>query len=258
MTNGNYKSIKDLISRLLRNPLMSDLNKSDIGSYIADALRLIEAPMAYEEKVATITIEDYRGELPCDIIYIQQTQKLKTALNEAIPESSYNRTYGYLPMRYATDHFHTALHADTSPDLQKAGYTETGYDLTYKVQSNYIYTSFREGVVRMSYKGLALDKEGYPMIPDNIKVEKALENHVMYEYLRILWMLGKIPDKVYRDVSTERDWYIGAAGTSLQMQSIDQAEAMKAALTRTILKPLQHGSGFKDLGTQEYLNKGSI
>lgn len=258
MHNGKYKSIKDLMSRLSRNPLLNDLNESDIASYIADTIKFIQAPMAYLEKVAEINIEDYRGELPCDIIYIQQTQKFKEALNEGVPESKYNRMYGYLPMRYATDHFHTALHANNSPDLQKNGYTEMDYDLTYKIQNNYIYTSFREGKVRMSYRGLALDDEGYPMIPDNIAVEKAIENNVKYEYYTILWELGKISDKVYQKVSQERDWYIGSANTKMQLQNIDQAESMKAALTRTILKPLQHGSGFKDLGAQEYLNQGSI
>lgn len=258
MHNGKYKSIKDMMSRLLRNPLMSNLNESDVASYTADAIRFIQAPLAYEEKVADIDIVDYRGELPCDIIYIQQTQKYKEGLNEGKPESTYNTMYGYLPMRYATDHFHTALHADNSPDLQKNGYTEHDYDVTYKIQSNYIYTSFKEGKVRMSYRGLALDDEDFPMIPDNIAVEKAIENHIKYEYYTILWELGKIADKVYRKVETERDWYMGSANTKMQLQNIDQAEAMKAALTRTILKPLQHGSGFKDLGTQEYINRGSI
>jgi len=252
MHNGRYISIQSMLSRLLRNPLLSDLNESDVASYIADGIRFIEAPLGYEEKVAVITITDHRGELPCDIVYIQQTQKYKVALNElAFPTTNIN--YGYIPMKYATDHFHTSLHADTSPDLQKNGFTGLDYENTYKIQGNYIFTSFHEGTIRMSYKGLLLDKEGFPMIPDDIKVIKAIENHIKSEAYTILWELGKIQDKVYREVQKERDWYMGAANTSMQMQSLDQAENMKAMLTRTILKPLQHSTGFKNLGTQEYV-----
>ena len=258
MTNGKYISIKNLMSRLLRNPLMNDLNDSDAASYIADALRLIEAPLAFEEKVEYIDIVDYRGELPCDIIYIQQTQKVKEVIDRVNPQSGYNHNYGYESMRYATDTFHVDIVADDSPDLQKNSSTSLDYDNTYKVQSNLIYTSFREGKVRMSYRGLMLDDEGFPMIPDNVKVEKAIENHIKYEYYTILWEMGKISDKVYNKVCQERDWYIGGANTSLQLQTLDQAESMKAMLTRTILKPLQSQSGFKNLGTQEYLNKNSI
>jgi len=258
MHNGKYKSIKNVLSRLHRNPLLQDIGESDVASYIADALRLIEAPLAYEEKVATITIEDYRGELPCDIIYIQQTQKVNTSIGHEFPISTYNSANMYSPMRYATDHFHTALHADDSPDLQKTSMSELDYEYTYKVQNNYIFTSFKDGQVRMSYRGIVVDDEGYPMIPDDVKVEKAIENHIKYEYYTVLWELGKIQDKVYNKVCQERDWYIGASNTSLQLQTIDQAESMKAALTRTILKPLQQQGGFKNLGTQEYIKRGSI
>jgi hypothetical protein len=261
MTNGKYKSIKALLSRLLINPMMNGINETDVAMYVGDAIRLIEAPMAYDTYVEEIEICNHRGELPCNIVYIQQCQLAMNAKLPAQPGSTYTAHGGaWSPMRYATDHFQTSLHDDSSNDLRqkRIHFSELDYDNTYSVQHDFIYTSVREGVVRMSYKGIAIDAEGFPMIPDNVKVEKAIENHIKCEYYRILWEMGKIADKVFQKVEQERDWYIGAANTGLQLQTIDQAESMKAQMTRTILKPLQQHNGFRNLGTQEYINKGSI
>jgi len=256
MHNGNYKSIKALMSRLLANPLMNGANESDIAQYTADALKLIAAPMAYVDKVEHIDICDYRGELPCDILYIIQTQKQSNAVPNRQPTSRNNHFSGYTQMTYASDHFHTALHSEDSPDLRGAMGLDHGD--TYSIQVNQIYTSFKDGKVRMAYKAILTDEDGFPMIPDKVEVEKAVENHVKLEVYTPLWEQGKITDKVFQRVSQERDWYIGSANTSLQIQNIDQAERMKAAFTRTLLNPLSQHTGFKNFGTQEYINKGSI
>ena len=260
MNNGKYRSIKSLMSRILMNPLMNELNESDVALYISDCLRLIEAPAIYENKVVDIDIKEHRGELPCDLIYIKQTRmyagsnaKLRT------PQSTYTTQLSrFVPMKYASDHFHTALHEQSSPDLMGTNGSELDYEVTYQINGDFIYTSFPDGKVQMSYQGLKVDEEGYPMIPDNVKVEKAIEAYIKVQHYTIMWELGKIADKVIQKAEQEYAWYVGAAETSMRSLTIDQAESLKAALTRTILKPLQHHNGFRNLGTQEYLHKGSI
>lgn len=237
---------------------MASLNESDAAQYVSDVLRLIEAPMIYQDKVCDIEILNYRGELPCDLLYVLQCRKYRQGWSVQ-PQSSYTIGFSdFEPMKYATDHFHTALHVAESPDLQPTAASGLDYETTYSIQGDMIYTSFREGMVQMSYKGLVLDEEGYPMIPDNVKVELAIEHYLKYKHYTILWEMGKIADKVLNKAEQEYSWYVGAADTSMRGMSIDQAEAFKAAFTRTILKPLQHHNGFKNLGTQEYINSGSI
>lgn len=239
---------------------MNNLNESDVAQYISDCLRLIGAPLIYEDKVEDIDIKEHRGELPCDLLYIKQT-RMYAGSNAKLrsPQSTYTTQMSrFVPMKYATDHFHTALHEENSPDLLGTNGSELDYEVTYQINGEYIYTSFKEGKVQMSFKGLKTDEEGYPMIPDNVKVEKAIEAYIKVQHYTIMWELGKIADKVLNKAEQEYSWYVGAADTSMRALSVDQAESLKAALTRTILKPLQHHAGFKNLGTQEYINKGSI
>ncbi len=49
----------------------------------------------------------------------------------------------------------------------------------YKIQGNYIQTSFECGHIRIHYLALPVDKEGYPLIPNNQNFKQALEWHVI-------------------------------------------------------------------------------
>jgi hypothetical protein len=239
----NYISIKAVLSRLFTNPLMEGISEADVAMYLADCMKLIGAPMSYEDKVATITISNYRGELPCELLYIQQTRKKETGTNNLYP------------MRYASDTFHSAYHQVGSPDFVTM---PSNYDWTYSLNNGMIYTNFKEGVIEQSYKGLKVDEDGLPMIPDNVKFEKAVEEYIKSQWYRRQWELGKISDKVLDKAEREYMWYVGAAGTAAQLQSIDQAETFRAAFTRILSNTTAAKKFFQDHGRQEYIKLGSI
>lgn len=238
----NYISINSVLSRTLNSPMMEGITEAQVATYVADCMKLIGAPMSYEDKVAIITIENNRGELPCDILYIQQTRKVGSN--------------GHLdPMRYASDTFHSAYHEIGSPDFVEMA---SNYDNTYSLNNGMIYTSFKEGTLQMSYKGLKTDEDGLPMIPDDVKFEKAIEEYIKTQYYRIQWELGKIPDKVFQKAEQESMWYIGAANTRAQLMTIDQAETFRAAFTKILQNTTAAKKYFQDHGRQEYIKYGRI
>jgi len=49
----------------------------------------------------------------------------------------------------------------------------------YRIQGNMIQTSFEEGFIKLHYLSLPVDKEGYPLIPDNENFKQALEWHII-------------------------------------------------------------------------------
>ena len=246
MLNSNYKSINSTLERLFRNPLMQDISISDVAQSVGDCIKLIGAPMSYEEKLEQITIKDYRGKLPCDLLYIKQTRRRLEDSNVIVP------------MRYATDTFHTSYHEVGTPDF---GYT---YEIegsptptrtdTYSINNNLIYTSFEEGCVEMMYKAVRVDDDGLPMIPDDIKYEKAIENYVKAEHYKILFEMGKVPERVLNRTEQERDWYVGAANTKALLMNIDQQESFSAAFLRLLQEPLQAKYGFLTQGDRESFN----
>jgi len=241
-----YISMKAMLGRLLASPLMNGITEADVARYIADCISLIGAPMAYADKVENITIENYRAKLPCDLLYIQQTRKVTK-----VPHGS-DRLEA---MRYASDTFHSAYHEIGSPDFAEK---TSNYDWTYSVNNGYIYTNFKEGTVQQSYKALVTDDEGIPMIPDNVKFEKAVENYIKAEWYRIQWELGKVSDKVLQKAEQERDWYVGAANTTAQLMTIDQAETFRAAFTRILDNSTTAKQFFQNHGRQEYIKYGRI
>lgn len=58
---------------------------------------------------------------------------------------------------------------------------------TFTIQNRKIYTNFKDGDIFMIYKAFPVDDEtGLPMIPDNILIEKAIEDYIKYNIIKNL------------------------------------------------------------------------
>lgn len=65
-------------------------------------------------------------------------------------------------------------------------------DITFTIQNRKIYTNFKEGEIMIFYKAFPIDDEtGLPMIPDNVLIEKAIEDYVKYNILKSLRTNGE-------------------------------------------------------------------
>ena len=56
--------------------------------------------------------------------------------------------------------------------------THESSDLTYKIQGRVIYTSIKEGTIEIAYRAIAVDDEGYPLVPDKSSFSRALELYI--------------------------------------------------------------------------------
>ena len=111
-------------------------------------------PKAFNEKTSLITIDNYRGVLPCDF-------------DEMIQVRTHDCTnHNHRVFRYSTDNFHMSRDKHES------------YDLTYKLQGNVIFTSLKDWIIEIAYRAIPVDEEGYPMIPDVSTFIKALELYI--------------------------------------------------------------------------------
>lgn len=226
----------------MANPMMENITESDLAQYVGEAIKLAGVPKSYRDGDCTINIKKYRGALPNDLVYIIQTSLKKGEGDQA----------KFYPMRYATNTFSSKYHQIGSPDFNRNAKN------AYSLNDGYIFLDQEEGTVFMVYKALKVDEEGFPMIPDNIKFELAIEWYVKYRYYTILWELGKIPDKVYMNAEQNYNWYIGAAQSAGQLMSIDEAESFANAFNKTILKPLEQSEFFHNQGATQYLKENRI
>lgn len=220
------------------NPMMEGITESDLAQYVGDAIKIAGVPKSFVDKDCVINIKKFRGALPKDMVYVVQT--------------SIKKGEDYYPMRYATNTFSTKYHIVGSPDFNRNAKN------AYSMNDGYLFLDEEEGTVLMVYKGLKVDELGFPMIPDNIKFEMAIEWYVKYRWYTTLWELGKIPDKVFQNAKQEYEWYIGAAQSAGQLMSIDEQESFTNAFNKTILKPLQQSEFFHNHGSVQYLKENRI
>lgn len=227
MIQTNTISIGAILWKVLNNPLASNLTYDEAAEFATEAIRLVGAPVLFEDKLAEIKIESYKGAIPKDILYIKGVRELDNG-----------RTF-----REATDTFHQSEHRS---DLT---------ELTYEIKKGIIFTSMETTCLEMSYKALQTDEEGYPLVADHPKLRLALEYYILHRFLEPLFMMGKITDKAFHYVEQKRHFYMASASTDLKMPSIDKMESIVNGVNRLLVNNSAHATGFKNYGKQEQIRK---
>ena len=59
--NNNFVNIRVVLDRLLRHPLLTDLNLETAIQYTLDFIGVMGLPNVYVDKVETVDIKEYRG-----------------------------------------------------------------------------------------------------------------------------------------------------------------------------------------------------
>lgn len=101
----------------------------------------------------------------------------------------------------------------------------------YKVSGNCIQTSFETGFVKIHYLQRPLDKDGYPMIPDNQNFKTALYWYVM----RMLIGAGyEHPVFKYKDCDIEFEKFAARAIGELTYPSLDEYARINRSFVRLV------------------------
>lgn len=225
-----YTNIRLILDRLLEHPLLQNITIETAVAYTVDFMRIVGVPDMFMEKTDILEVKKYRAVLPCDYYQMIQVRSTKD---------------GNFAFRYSTDTFHMS-------NCKNSNSREFS-DLTYKIQGNFIYTSIEEGKIEISYKAIATDSEGYPLLPDNSSFTRALELYIKKRHFTILFDIGKIDSKVLQNVQTEYAWAVGDCQSEFNRLSIDKAESFYNSWKTLILRDTEHRTGFKNNGAKEKL-----
>lgn len=221
----NYINIREVLSRLLRHPLLQDLTLESAIQYTLDFISCMGLPKVYEEKYDIIEINNYRGLLPCNIIAINQVRDCKT----------------HVCLRSMTDNFNGTL--------------EDKGELTFKTQGSVIFTSFKDGKIEISYKAVFTDGDGLPMLPDNAIFLKALELYIKKEWFTILFDMGKISPNVLQNAQQEYYAKAGQCNNEFIIPSVSEMESITRMWNTLIPRVTDFNKGFRHEGDREYIKK---
>jgi hypothetical protein len=224
-----YISINFAIRRILTNLNIKDKEVAidDLIEWIGEGLQYIGSYYQYCEKPATISITDYKGELPCDFC------KLISIKNSTdnLPNS-----------------FNKQLIGSTTDQINRSTHTFRDYNIT----GNVITTSYKTGFLFIKYLAIPLDENGLPMIPDDINYLDALMWKCAYQ----LSMQGyTFKNSKLNDIDfTQNKWnrYCLQARASLNSPDPDALERMKNIMIRFKPDLNQYYNDFNTLGKQQF------
>ena len=222
----DYINIRELLSRVLRHPLLQDFTLEQAIQYTIDFIGTFGFPGLYEDKQAEIDICDYRGDLPCDLIEIIMVKDCKTNL----------------PLRSMTAAFNPG----------GKYYTHLRQEPQFKTQGRVIITSFPKGRLIMAYKAIPVDDEGLPLLIDNSKYLKTLELYVKCQLFTVLFDLGKITPQVLQHTEQEYAWAAGQLAEEFKTPSVAEMESITNMMNQMIRRQSEFVNRFERLGNKEH------
>ena len=229
--NISYVNIREVLSRLLRHPLLQDVNVEQVVQYTIDFIGIFGMPRLYEDKEEVIHIEDFRAVLPDDLISINQIKEnttgvcLRSMTDNFMPKEDYNKTTG----------------------------NRVPQELTFKTQGQVLYVSFKTGDVTVSYKSIPVDDEGYPLLVDNSIFLKTLETYIKKEVFNTLFDMGKISVAVLQNTQQQYAWLAGQLQSEFTIPSQSEMESISRMWCTLIQRTGDFNDGYKNLGNKEFI-----
>lgn len=233
---NKFISLRVIIDRIMRNPGAEDLPYDVATTVAVNTIQLLINPTFLISETDYIYVTDYRGELPSDYVDIKKVIKV----DEDKAESS--RT----AMLINQDPFFSSYSGRTFSD------PITLQSDKYKIQGDYIYTTFESGTLHVSYTTLPTDFDGTIMIPDRVSLVKAVEFAILYDWLQKKWFANKISGDKVQWAEREANWYMSQASSDFALENLDKRQTLSNILT-TMVNNTQHGMyEYRYLGDKEY------
>lgn len=234
--NSQYITLKEVLSRVLRHPLLQNIDLETGIQYAVDFIHIVGTPGMFEDRETIIPIVNHRGTLPCDLISVVQVMDMKT----------------HTCMRSATDSF---LPDSIESTRYSLGGIHRGDELTFRIQNTTIITSIESGEVKIAYRAIPVDEEGMPLLLDNPTYLRALEAYIKKEAFTVLYDQDLIKSGPYEMALKNYGWAVAQLQSEMAIPSESEMEAICRSWTTLIQRTTEFDSGFKNNGNREYLRR---
>lgn len=200
---------------------MADLNMSekdiritDMREWIFEAVDKIGAPTQYIQKESgldgepLLKIEDYQVPIPVGLYSLDGVAFSTTKTGQWSPMRSDTALFKDLNNKHhkPCSHDDDSLQERISSNAQL--YTINGVryydkyvkntspdDLTYFIKPGWIVTNKKDGYIKLSYKKIATDERGYPLIPDKSSYQEAVYWYVVMKLSFPKYLSGRLGGK---------------------------------------------------------------
>lgn len=221
MSKYSYISLKEIINRVYRDggDIVEDITEDDVILDTIELIGIVGAPQLYEEKVETLEVKDYRAKLPCDFEDLIAIKTCSTSINPS------------------TDLFDVENSHTSVP--------------TYRVQGRFIIFSEEKGFVKISYRAIKTDEDGYPMIINEQSFIRALVSYIIYKRVKVNYLNGRLPNEnIMERIERDYEFNIAQATYRLVMPSMDEFENIARMMNSFIFRRGAKEVGFKNIGDE--------
>lgn len=258
-----------------------DIRISDIREWIFEAVEKIGAPVQYiDVETPPIKIEDYQVPMPDDLYRLQgiaysnradrsfwvpvrsETAMFKEPKRDNKPKPHIEGPL-YDPANVAIED--KPMYVGTKPEpehqpmryklptsqsqfygINLSKYVSRMIDMkhkepTYFIKPGWIVFNKKDGFVKLSYKAVATDERGYPLIPDTVSYQEAIYWYVMMKLNFPKFLNGKLGGArvrgnsgVYQYIQSQWNFYRGQAYGEAMMPTEGELRSIKNEWTKLV------------------------
>ena len=258
--NIQYTSIRRILDNLLDHPLLRDVNLEQAVRYVLRFIALHGYPQLFEDKRADVQIHNFRGELPCDLISVQQVRDTCTGTCLRAMTRTFNPGLKDHPQpkRRPAGKFPQLVNGRPMPPYMDGMdrwcdhvHCHHDHEMSFKTQGRIIYTSFPEGVVELAYKAIPVDDDGYPLLIDDENYLAALEAYIKVRVFTVKFDTGKLAAPILQNAQTDYAWLSAQLMDTFTIPSMSEMEAMTRMWNTLIEHRYEFEHQFKELGKKE-------
>ena len=103
-------------------------------------------------------------------------------------------------------------------------------------------------MVKISYRAMYLDDDGFPMVPDMPLFLKALELYIKSNVFTMLFDMQKIPQAVLQHTEQDYAWTVGQLQTQMNTPNVAEMENITNMFNQLIPGTHEYRNGFLHLG----------
>lgn len=276
----NYIKCESVIAKIMADLDISEKNLriTDIKEWIFEAVDKIGAPMQYVQKESgvdepVLKIQDRQVPIPCDLQHLdavayspcpngpwrpvrQDTASLHD-LGPHHPHHPHCHHHSHMLHKYEVpcihEHCHEGFiehHIRCNADVYtKSGtkYVDTMFpkhihhEITYFIKPGWLVFNIPYGFIKMSYKSIAVDENGYPLIPDLSSYQEAIYWYVVMKLSFPKYLKGKLGGKgvnssqnTYFYIQQQWNFYRNQAYAECMMPDAGEMESIKNDWTKLI------------------------
>ena len=200
----------------------------------------------------------------CDCTTIDESDVIATTTLVDLVQNLY-RDYVGTPMDYATAL--SIVNNDTSvrsilTNLLNVGQMQSGeyntlktdYEPVYALKPGHVMINTQSGYLNLSYMGVPVDDDGYPMVPELPSFMEAIYWYVTMKLKYPEYLQGRLRQDIYYDIRRSWNFYCKQAYGDAMMPNKDELETIKNQWNRLVPEQSEHDQFYTTSGRAQQIN----